>query len=259
MTELTALVSLAINPAPDGAVVTLFPGYDGLMLRAALWKPTLGPARGTVCVFPGRSEFIEKYFETIADLRRRGFGVAIMDWRGQGGSARRLANPRKGHVIAFTEYDRDLKIFMERVVKPALPGPYVALGHSLGGNVLLRLAQDEASPFSRMVLTAPMIEIHPDRLGVKTQTARRYAETACLLGMSTSYARGGGDVPLEFYDFDNNYLTSDRVRWDRNRAVLEQDRSWRWDRRRSAGSGRRLEAPRCCTGPTIRNTSPFRC
>lgn len=216
------LVSLAINPAPNGAIVAEFAGYDGAKLRGAMWHPTLGPSRGTACVFPGRGEFIEKYFETVADLRRRGFAVAVMDWRGQGGSERRLANRRKGHVIAFTEYDRDLKAFMTDVVTPTLPPPYIALGHSMGANVLLRLAHDVHSPFARMVLTSPMIEIHRSRLGVSTSLARQYAEFACLCGLSTAYVRNGDDTPEELKDFDRNILTSDRVRWDRNRAVLEQ-------------------------------------
>ena len=83
------LVALAINPIPSGARTIAFDGYDGTKLRAALWEPTRGPARGTMCICPGRGEYIEKYFEVVADLRRRGYAVAIMDWRGQGGSERR--------------------------------------------------------------------------------------------------------------------------------------------------------------------------
>ena len=46
--------------------------------------------RGTVVVLGGRAEFIEKYFEVIGELLARDFAVAALDWRGQGGSARRL-------------------------------------------------------------------------------------------------------------------------------------------------------------------------
>ena len=46
---------------------------------------------GTVCLFQGRAECIERYFEVVNDLRRRGFAVATIDWRGQGGSDRRAA------------------------------------------------------------------------------------------------------------------------------------------------------------------------
>lgn len=216
------LISLSINPAPNGAMISSFDGYDGTKLRSAMWQATRGPDRGTICIFPGRGEYIEKYFEVIADLRRRGFGVAIMDWRGQGGSERKLANPRKGHVVAFTEYDRDMARFMATVVQPALPGPYVALGCSLGGNVLLRNAQDESSPFARMVLVSPMIEVHQDMLGTTARLARLYAESASLSGLSTTYVRGGNDIPEELLDFESNDLTSDAVRFARNRAILEQ-------------------------------------
>ena len=100
----------------------------------------------------GRGETIEKYFETIGELRSRGFAVATFDWRGQGGSERRLRNPRKGHVDNFAEYDRDLEAFMQQVVLPDCPPPYFALAHSTGGLVCLRAAADGAAAFSRMVL-----------------------------------------------------------------------------------------------------------
>lgn len=215
------LVSLSINPIPSGAAVANFAGYDGLLLRSALWEPTRGPARGTVCIVQGRGEFIEKYFEVIADLRRRGFGVATFDLRGQGGSQRILSNPRKGHVVAFTEYDRDLAIFIEDIVKPTLPGPLIGMGHSLGGNILLRNAQDEASPFARMILMSPMIAIHENMLGVKLPIARAYAGIASLLGLAGTYVRGGGDEPDDFKDFATNRLTTDYVRWSRTKAIID--------------------------------------
>ncbi len=215
------LVSLAINPVPSGGEVVAFKGYDGAELRSALWEPTVGPVRGSVCIFPGRGEFIEKYFEVITDLRRRGYAIAIMDWRGQGGSARMLSNRRKGHVVGFTEYDRDLARFMADVVLKSVPPPYIALGHSMGGTILLRNAQDEKSPFERMVLTSPMIEIHESQTGNSPRITRLYAETVGNIGLATTYVRGGGDEPEEMVDFEGNLLTSDFVRWSRNRAVLE--------------------------------------
>ncbi len=118
------LVGIAETRCPAVRSSGAFEGYDGNPMRFARWEPTRGPARGTVCVFTGRSEFIEKYFEVVSDLRRRGFAVAVMDWRGQGGSYRPLSNPRKGWVRSFSEYDRDLDCFMEQVVKPNCPTPY---------------------------------------------------------------------------------------------------------------------------------------
>lgn len=215
------LVSLSINPVPSGANVIAFDGYDGLKLRAALWQATRGPTRGTVCIVQGRGEFIEKYFEVIADLRRRGFAVAIFDLRGQGGSERILSNRHKGHVVAFTEYDRDLAIFIDGIVRPTLPEPIIGLGHSLGGNILLRGAQDETSPFSRMVLLSPMIDIHEKMLGASRPLAKAYATTASLLGLSTAYVRGGSDLPNDLMAFENNRLTADHVRWSRVKSIIE--------------------------------------
>ena len=74
------------NPIPDGAQPGLCETPDGRLLRYALWDPPAGSRKGTVCIFEGRGEFIEKYFETVRDLQARGYGVAVLDWRGQGGS-----------------------------------------------------------------------------------------------------------------------------------------------------------------------------
>lgn len=214
------LVALAKNPIPSGAVVGAFKS-GRLRLRFARWEPTRGHPRGTVCVFPGRGEFIEKYFEVIADLRRRGFAVATMDWRGQGGSDRLLSNPRKGHVRSFRDFDRDLAAFMQGIVLPDCPPPYTALAHSMGGHILLRHAVAPNSWFSRMVLSAPMIEIARERLGQAAPLSRVYAEALPLIGFGGRYVAGGNEEAIEMGPFENNPLTTDRERYLRNRAILE--------------------------------------
>jgi lysophospholipase len=91
------LVSIPGNPCPGDAVTGRVATPDGVELRFVRWAPPAG-AKGTVCLFGGRGEFIEKYFETVRELRQRGFAVATMDWRGQGRSSRQLPDPRKGYV-----------------------------------------------------------------------------------------------------------------------------------------------------------------
>src|SRR6187431_1557143 len=76
------------NPVPEGARVGTFKTSDGVKLRYALFPKGPGAPKGTICLVHGRTEFIEKYFETIADFQSRGFAVATFDWRGQGGSQR---------------------------------------------------------------------------------------------------------------------------------------------------------------------------
>lgn len=215
------LISLAKNPIPGGAFLGEIPGFDGKILRFARWGATRGPRRGTVCLFQGRGEYIEKYFEVISDLRRRGFAVATMDWRGQGGSERLLPNPAKGHVWDFAEFDKDLTRFMKDIVLPDCPPPFIALGHSMGGAILLRNAGQRGSWFERMVLAAPMIAIDDRKSGYPPWMVRTYAETASLAGLGTAYIQGGDDVPAERQAFDGNELSSDRERFARNKSVLE--------------------------------------
>src|SRR5947207_7013079 len=133
------LVSIPANPVPDGAVTGTLKTPDGVSLRFARWEPPPG-RKGTVCLFQGRSEFIEKYFETVRDLRSRGFAVATFDWRGQGGSQRMLSDPLKGHVRNFAEYESDVEVFMREVVLPDCPPPHYAVAHSMGASVMLRLS-----------------------------------------------------------------------------------------------------------------------
>ena len=215
------LVALAKNPVPSGAISGAFRGHGGVRLRFARWEATRGPQRGTVCLFQGRTEYIEKYFEVVADLRRRGFAVATLDWRGQGGSDRLLWNPRKGHVRSFADFDRDLAIFMKEIVQPNCPQPFVALAHSMGGHILLRHAVQSGAWFERMVLSAPMIAIAPKELKYPPPFPRLYAEVMCALGLGRMYASGGGDAAIDEEPFEGNVLTSDPERYARNRMVVE--------------------------------------
>jgi lysophospholipase len=215
------LVALAKNPVPSGATVGSFKGHDGIGLRFARWEATRGPRRGTVCLFQGRGEFIEKYFEVVADLRRRGFAVATMDWRGQGGSQRLLANPRKGHVRSFADFDQDLARFMQEIVLPDCQPPYIAMAHSMGGHILLRNASLSGSWFARMVLSAPMIAIAGKRLGLPAPIPRLYTEVMGGLGFGNLYVPGGTDDALELEPFEGNPLTSDRERYARNSMVVQ--------------------------------------
>jgi lysophospholipase len=144
-----------------------------------------------------------------------------MDWRGQGGSQRMLSNPHKGHVRGFWEYDRDLVRFMKDIVLPDCPPPFVGLGHSMGGSILLRNATMPGLWFERIVLTAPMIAISETCLGTTTARAQTYAETMSLFGMSTAYVVGGSDDVYAHRKFEGNELTSDPERWQRTKSVLD--------------------------------------
>src|SRR5262249_19287214 len=133
----TQLVSIPANPIPQGAITGTLRTSDGVSLRFARW-PAPPNRKGTVCLFHGRAEFIETYFECVRELQARGFAVVSLDWRGQGLSTRALADIHKGHVNDFDEYGTDLQTLMQEVVLPDCPPPLFALAHSMGAAVLLR-------------------------------------------------------------------------------------------------------------------------
>jgi lysophospholipase len=213
------LFGLESNPVPGGAVVGAILASDGVRLRYAHWRPTAGvPPRGTVCLFQGRAEAIEKYFEVIGELRQRGFAVAALDWRGQGGSERRLANPMKGHVDSFAEYDRDLDAFMEQVALPDCPPPHFALAHSTGSLVCLRAAHDGRARFARAVLLSPLFGLAPTR--PSPEFGHRVAAFLTALGLGEISVPESKAPPMAKLKFDGNLLTGDERRFERNRALF---------------------------------------
>jgi lysophospholipase len=213
------LVSIPANPVPDDVVSGTITTPDGAELRFARWAPPAN-RKGTVCVFTGRAEQIEKYFETVRDLRDRGFAVAMIDWRGQGHSSRRLRDPRKGYVRDFSDYEVDVETFVQQVVLPDCPPPHFALAHSMGGTVMLRVAHAGKRWFDRMVLSAPMIDLPGRGTSLLPSALLRVLR---LAGLGGRYIPGGSDRLLAASSFINNPLTSDPVRYARNAAILEED------------------------------------
>ncbi len=216
-TQPIPLYEIPGNPVPENAVAGFLTARDGVRLRYARFAATGRPLKGTVIVLPGRNETIEKYFETIQDLARRGLGVAMIDWRGQGGSGRLLKDLQRGHIDSFQDYVRDLEQFFEEVVLPDCRGPYYILGHSTGGLIALLSSLSMVNRVRRMVLSAPLLAL----LGfpASMQGIRRVATALYAVGLGTMYLAGGprrGPAP-----FATNILTTDHARFARNQLLYE--------------------------------------
>ena len=213
------LVATPKNPIPLGASTGYIEVRKGLRLRFASWQSVLRERRGTVCILPGRAEFIEKYFEAVGELRRRGFAVAVLDWRGQGGSSRLTRNPLKGHINDFAEYEEDLSHFMKAVVLPDCPAPYYALGHSMAAMVLFRAATKRGCWFTRLVMTAPMVKIAG--LPIPQRLCGQIADGLTMFGFGKNAVPGDKAGYRQDQPFEGNTLTSDRERFMRNFSVLQ--------------------------------------
>jgi len=189
-----------------------FESADKASLRAAMFETE--QAKGCIVLMSGRSEFIEKYFEVIAELQVRGFSVATMDWRGQGLSERLLPVGEKGHITDFGAYKADLQLFTEEFAMKKFRGPYFLMTHSMGGAPALQLLGDGYDKFTGAVLCAPMTRLFPS--AVKRGIVKALAEAACRLGGTRRSIPGVKEYSVEF---EGNVLTSDESRHNRFREL----------------------------------------
>jgi len=207
------LCVLPTNPVPEGARAGWFRTTDNVRLRYALFPRTAGEPKGTVCLVQGRTEFIEKYFETIADFQSRGFAVATFDWRGQGGSDRLIRNRLLGYVDSFEDFWCDLTSFHTAILLPDSPPPFYLVGHSMGGLVALLAGTRDRMMFDRIFLSAPMIGLEGQPLSMGGMAA--LTETLCFFGLGTlPVARRQDRLPGED-GFEGNALTADKPRYMR--------------------------------------------
>ncbi|WP_209015423.1 alpha/beta fold hydrolase [Roseibium limicola] len=204
------------NPVPEGGTCGMVQSTDGVLLRYAHWPSTGGKRRGTVTLLQGRAEFIEKYFEVVEDLRKRGFAVIAFDWRGQGGSDRLLRDRRRGFVRSIRQYQEDLRTVLKTISLAEYPGPHFALAHSTGAAVLLAEAPRLRTVIDRAVLCSPLVGILD--LGWRERWAFRLTRMMSLYGLGSRYIPGG--TSEIFGKFENNRQSSDERRFQRANFVL---------------------------------------
>jgi len=191
---------------PEGGRAWWLVAEDGLRLRAGLWQPEA--ARGTVFLFPGRTEYVEKYGRTARDLARHGLATFVIDWRGQGLAERLAGDAMSGHVLRFSDYQRDVRAMVAAAREMGLPRPWHLLGHSMGGCIGLRAAM-EGMELTSCAFSGPMWGI---------QMARRLRPVAWSLswggrrlGIGQRVAPGTVAGPYVLTEpFEANKLTRDR-------------------------------------------------
>lgn len=195
---------------------------DGVRLRLALWAGQAGAPRGTVLLFPGRTEYVEKYASVAQHLNAAGHAVLAIDWRGQGLSDRLQADPRPGHVEAFSDYQRDVIEIVVAAEALGLPRPWHLLGHSMGGCIGLAALHAEL-PVESAAFSAPMWGINLNWLSHRL--AVRMSAIATRLGHGGRPAPATGARGNYFVDeaFSANLLTSNVHEWAR---LLREAASW---------------------------------
>lgn len=108
---------------------------DGVRLRIGYWP---GGTKGTVLLFPGRTEYVEKFGRSAKELADRGYATLTIDWRGQGLADRLSTDPSRGHVDAFADFQLDVSAMAAAAKRLNCPEPYFLISHSMGGCIALR-------------------------------------------------------------------------------------------------------------------------
>jgi len=195
----------------------------GASLRAARFPAAPDVAAQGVCVLlNGQTEFIEKYFEVIDELRARGFSVATMDWRGQGDSTRMTLDSRKSFVGDFSEYDNDLDTLLNWIVAPMLGSGEkpVALAHSMGAHILLRHLTRKPGSFRACILSAPMIAI--SFRGQREFLVRAVTRYHIWRGQHAGWVWGMEARDPHKVSFATQLVTSDPQRFERTQILLRE-------------------------------------
>lgn len=142
-----------VAEGPDAGAAHWLKTSDGHQIRVAHW---VSPGdRGTVLLFPGRTEYIEKYGRAATSLRTRGFATIVVDWRGQGLSDRMTSDRATGHVADFADYQKDVAAMLTHARDLGLPKPFYLVAHSMGGAIGLRSLL-EGLPVKAVAFSAPM-------------------------------------------------------------------------------------------------------
>jgi lysophospholipase len=139
---------------PADALVSSWTAPDGWPIRRFDWPVEDGA--GAILFLGGRGDVFEKYLDSFAHWHRAGWSVTAFDWRGHGGSGRLTADAAVGHVRSFDALLDDLAAFW---AEWDAPGPRIVMGHSMGGNVVLRAIGERAIDPAAAVLLAPTIRI----------------------------------------------------------------------------------------------------
>ncbi|WP_136635419.1 alpha/beta hydrolase [Pseudooceanicola onchidii] len=213
-----------VAQGPDGGQAVWADTADGIRIRVGWWQPD-GATKGTVLIFPGRTEYIEKYGRDAQTLTDAGYAVLAIDWRGQGLAGRMVANARVGHVGQFADYQLDVAAALKVAEEIGLPKPWHLLGHSMGGCIGLR-SLHEGLPVNSAVFSAPM-------WGIRIMPSVRPAAWVLSwggsrLGLGHLMSPGMKEIPYPLdADFPDNKLTSDKDMYDymRNQLIAHPDLS----------------------------------
>ncbi|NNM51359.1 MAG: alpha/beta hydrolase [Pseudomonadales bacterium] len=117
------------------------------------WQPLSGEVRGTVWLWHGLFDHVALYRHVLDVVLQAGYEVIAVDLPGHG-----LSSGRTACIDDFSSYQQIL-MGLQQELGAALPQPWLGLGQSTGGGILLQqvMEQGSKSGFHGLFLWAPLV------------------------------------------------------------------------------------------------------
>jgi alpha-beta hydrolase superfamily lysophospholipase len=139
------------------------------------------PGSPVLVLMHGYGDHCRRYDELARALAGRGIAVASFDARGHGRSA-----GQRGYAREFEDYIDDLCVFFDGVVRGDPERPVGLLGHASGGlTALLAVARGALAPRA-LILSNPLLQLHPERRLLPDWTARALSRFAPRLPLPSA-------------------------------------------------------------------------
>ncbi len=131
----------------------------------------------------GLGEHSGRYINFFQRFSGLGYSVYALDLRGHGRS-----QGRRGHIMAFSDYLKDIKLFMEFVGNMSKSKYYFMVSHSMGGLIAVRYAQEYGTQgetgLSGLIVSSPLLKIRVQVPKIKMLLGRAVSRFIPWLSMS---------------------------------------------------------------------------
>ncbi len=184
---------------------TNYIGYDGTRMYMACWLPDDDRPRALVITIHGFGSHGQTLKEIGEYLAERGIAVFAPDMRGFG-----HYSGTKGHVMNFDEYIEDVQNLVMQVKDRYINRLTYLLGHSLGGQHIIRYAALYPKEVDGLILWCPAVA-HSLKI---SPLKRLVGEILSLLNVKKYFS---DDTPTEYATHNPEALRqmeNDPLTWD---------------------------------------------
>ncbi|MDD5456304.1 MAG: lysophospholipase [Candidatus Margulisbacteria bacterium] len=130
-----------------------FKAEDGINLSARCWLPETTP-KAVIILVHGIGEHSGRYEELAAFFTANNICIMAFDLRGHGKS-----EGKRGHTPSYSNWMKDLKIFIDICRKKFPDLPFILYGHSLGGNLAINYILRYKPELAGAIATSPELRL----------------------------------------------------------------------------------------------------